>query len=137
MPALSVAVGPTDAEMEMEGSSVTGISVSPEPNIGNRLPVGDGQEGEGGEGEEGKEDGEARLGKRRRKLVEVDYTGYTPILKVSSDGVEGADYVCVEKETEEELQKGGREERRAMLRREAEMMRKALEEKERELDALD
>lgn len=142
MPALSDAVGPTDTEVEMEGSEVTGVSVSPEPNVGNTLLVGDGQERDNGEEEEGKEnnkdgDGEARFKKKRRKLVEVDYTGYTPVLEVSSDGVEGAGYVCVDKESKAELHVDGREERRAMLRREAEMMRKALEEKERELDALD
>ena len=147
MPAVSNAVAQTDTEPELEASSVIGISLSPEPGVGSKVSMSGGQEGrddgEGdGMGRNGKGDGETRLTKKRRKLVEVDFTGYTPVANVklgSSDGARGgrANAASAIEPATERIQNVGKDERRAMLRNEAELMRRALEEKERELDALD
>ena len=145
MPALGDAVAPTDTDIEMEESSMTRISVSPESNVGSDLRREKGVESLVG-GEVSKEDGdgegatgEARSGRKRRRLVEVDFTGYSPVIddKVKSVGEYEPGYVRVARAADDELRESGREERRVLLRREAELMRRALEEKERELDALD
>lgn len=145
MPALGDAVAPTDTDMEMEESPVTRISVSPDLNVGSALRREKGVESLDG-GEVSKEDGdgegatgEARSKRKRKRLVEVDFTGYSPVMddKVKSVGECEPGYVRVARAADDELRESGREERRVLLRREAELMRRALEEKERELDALD